>query len=84
MRISLSEHWTLSGAGFRVEALRLPLSIPRALADAGVIGRGGAGLQELSGEWIYRRRWTLETSVDLQQFTYERAILSLPGLCGRG
>ena len=84
MRISLSEHWTLSGAGFRVEALRLPLSIPRALADAGVIGRGGAGLQELNGEWIYRRRWTLETSVDLQQFTYERAILSLPGLCGRG
>ena len=84
MRSALNDHWTLSGAGFRIEGLRLPLSIPRALAEAGIVETDDAGLNGLHGEWIYRRHWTLERQVDLQQFTHERAILSLPGLCGHG
>jgi hypothetical protein len=84
MRIAMDEGWTLSGAGFVLTRLRLPVDVSDALARAGVIRLSDVGLDGLGCEWIYRRVWTLENAVALEQFTQERAILSLPSLKGCG
>lgn len=84
MRCSLKEGWTLSGAGFTVSDLQLPVSIPRALSDAGIIEKSDIGLDALRSEWIFRRRWTLTRCVSVQECTQERLILSLGELTGRG
>lgn len=84
MRWTLNEGWTLSGAGFTLADLRLPLCVPQALARSGVIDARDTGLAPLRSEWIYRRAWTLSKTVSVQECTQERLFLSLPELTGRG